>query len=106
MSLVFRKKHSTDLSYLNDKIFDKGMITSMILIDLKKAFDTIGHDCLLQKLYAIGFSKRTINWFKSYLSNRSFLVNLGNYFSQRASVSCGVPPRFYFGATLGFNMRQ
>ena len=62
----FRKKQPTDfcLSYLNDKIlkdFDRGMMTGMILIDLQKAFDTIDHDMLLQKLYAIGFSKRTVN---------------------------------------------
>ena len=54
------------------------MMTGMILIDLQKAFDTIDHDMLLQKLYAIGFSKHTVNWFKSYLSNRYVLVNLGN----------------------------
>ena len=78
----FRKKHSTDfcLSFLNDKIlkgFDQGLITGMILIDLQKAFDTIDHDILLQKLYAIGFSKHSVNWFRSYLTNRTFLVNLG-----------------------------
>ena len=66
------------------------MMTGMILIDLQKAFDTIDHDVLLQKLYAIGFSKRTVNWFKSYLSNRSFKVNLENNFSRPASVSCGI----------------
>ena len=65
-------------------------MTGMILIDLQKAFDTIEHDVLLQKLYATDFSKRTVDWFKSYLSNRSFKVNLGNHFSQPASVSCGV----------------
>ena len=72
-------------------------MTGMILIDLQEAFDTIDHDVLLQKLYAIGFSKRTVNWFKSYLSNRSFKVNLGNNFSQPASVSCGV----HEGSILG-----
>ena len=82
------------------------MVTGMILIDLQKAFDTIDHNVLLQKLYAIGFSKRTVNWFKSYLSNRSFKVNLGNNFYQPASVSCGVPPRFYFGSTSVFNIYQ
>ena len=101
----FRKKHSTDfcLSYLNDKIlkgFDRGMMTGMILIDLQKVFDTIDHDVLLQKLYATGFSKRTVNWFKSYLSNRSFKVNLGNNFSQPASVSCGVPQGSILGPLL------
>ena len=48
----FRTKHSTDLclSYLNDKIlkgFHNGLFTSMILIDLLKAFDTIDHNILL-----------------------------------------------------------
>ena len=38
-------------------------MTGMILIDLQKAFDTIDHDVLLQKLCAIGFSKHTVNWF-------------------------------------------
>ena len=88
---------------MNDKIlkgFDKGMITGMILIDLQKAFDTTYHDVPLQKLHAIGLSKDTVNWFKSYLSNRSFLVNLGINFSQPASVSCGVPQGSILGPLL------
>ena len=55
-------------------------MTGMILIDLQKAFDTIDHDVLLQKLYAIVFSKHSINWFRSYLINRIFSVNLGMHF--------------------------
>ena len=82
----FCKNHSTNfcLSFLNDKIlkvFDQGLITDMILIDLQKAFDTMDHDILLEKLYATGFSKHLVDWFRSYLINRSFLVNLGNAFS-------------------------
>ena len=81
----FRKNHSTDfcLSFLNDKIlkgFDQGLITGMILIDLQKAFNTINHDILPQYLYV--FSKHSVNWFRSYLINKTFLVNLGNAFSQ------------------------
>ena len=68
----FPKKHSTDScsTFLYDKIlkvFDKGLMTGMILIDLQKAFDTIDHDILLKMLSAIGFSNHTIGWFKSYL---------------------------------------
>ena len=55
---------------------------------------------LLQKLYANGFSEHTVNWFKSYLSNRSFLVNLENNFSQPASVSCGVSQGSILGPLL------
>ena len=101
----FRKKHSTDfcLSYLNAKIlkgFDKDLMTGMILIDLQKAFDTIDYDVLLQKLYAISFSKHTLNRFQFCLSNRSFLVNLENSCSQPASVSCSVPQGSILGPLL------
>ena len=75
-------------------------MTGMILIDLQKAFATVDHDMLLQKLYAMGFSKHTVNWFKSYLPNRPFKVNLGNDFSQPASVSCGVPVGSILGPLL------
>ena len=82
----FLKNYSTDycLSFLNDKIlkcFDQGLMTGMILIDLQKVFDTMDHDILLQKLYAIGLSKHSVNCFRSYLKNRTFLDNLGNAFS-------------------------
>ena len=87
------QNHSANFcfSFLNENIpkrFDQVSITGMILIDLQKAFDTIEHDILLQKLYATGFSKHSVNWFRSDLINRTFLVNLGNVFSQPA---CGVP---------------
>ena len=72
----------------------------MILIDLQKTFDTIDHDVLLQKLYAIGFWKHTVNYFQSYSSNRSFLVKLGNNFTHPASVSCGVPQGSILGPPL------
>ena len=90
----FRKNHSTDtcLSFLNDKIlkgFDYGLVTSMILIDLQKAFDTINHDILLKKLSIIGFSDHTVKWFQSYLSNRKFTVNLDNSISEVSNI-CGV----------------
>ena len=63
----------------------------MILGDLQRAFDTIDHDILLKKLSAIGFSNHTIGWFKSYLSNRLFRVNLENCYSDPPNITCGVP---------------
>ena len=61
-------------SKTNEKIlkgFDKGIFTGMILIDLQKVFDTRNHENLLGKLHAIGFSEKTVAWFKSYLSDRA-----------------------------------
>ena len=54
-------------------------------------------DVLLQKLYAIGFSKHTFN---SYFSNKSFLFNLGNHFSQPAFISRGIPHTSILGPLL------
>ena len=50
-------------------------------------FDTINHYVLVQKLYAICLSKHTASWYKSYLSNRSFLVNLRNKCSQHKDIT-------------------
>ena len=46
---------------------------------------------MLQKLEAIKFSESTIKWFKSYLSERIFLVNIENKLSDFGEISCGVP---------------
>ena len=101
----FRGNHSTNLclSFLTDKIlkgFDEGLLTGMILIDLQKAFDTIDHEILLQKLKVIKFSETTINWFKSYISKRIFLVSMENKVSDFGEISCGVPQGSILGPLL------
>ena len=61
-----------------------------MLIDLQKTFDTIDHEILLGKLHAIGFSGKTIAWFKSHLSDRAFIFDINNYFSDLFQTSSGV----------------
>ena len=88
---------------MNDKIlkgFDDGLVTGMILIDLQKPFDTVNHDILFKKLRMFGFSDHTIKWFQSYLSNRKFMVNLENSFSEVSSISCGMPQGSVLGPLL------
>jgi len=101
----FRKFHSTDscLSFLQDKIakgFDSGLLTGMILIDLQKAFDTIDHEILVSKMEHMGFSVETRKWFKSYLCNRVFCVNIEGTFSSKAAITCGVPQGSILGPLL------
>ena len=101
----FRKRFSTDtcLGFLNDKIskgFDSGLYTGMILIDLQKAFDTIDHEILLEKMIYIAFSEHVINWFRSYLSNRTFKVKVGKTFSDAGILTCGVPQGSILGPLL------
>ena len=101
----FRPLHSTEscLTHLNDRILegcDKGCYTGMILIDLQKAFDTLDHKLLLSKLSLMNFSNETINWFKSYLCDRTFLVNVESSFSDPADLKCGVPQGSILGPLL------
>ena len=101
----FRKNFSTDscLSYLNNKIatgFESGLHTGMILIDLQKAFDTINHEILINKMEFLGFSKNVILWFQSYLSKRKFKVNLNKTFSEPGNLLCGVPQGSILGPLL------
>ena len=101
----FRKNYSTNycLAYLNDKIskgFDKGLYTGMILIDLQKAFDTINHLLLLEKMTFLGFSEKTIKWFKSYLMDRKFIVYVNEAASDPGLLTCGVPQGSILGPLL------
>ena len=76
------------------------MVTGVILIDLQKAFDTIDHSILLKKMKFMGFSDNTITWFRSYLTNRLFVVNIDNIFSDPSKLSCGVPQSSILGPLL------
>jgi len=53
---------------------DSGKINCSVFLDLRKAFDLIDHEILLYKLSLYRFSTDTIQFFKSYLSNRQQLV--------------------------------
>ena len=83
----------------NKVLTEKGILTGMILIDLQKAFDTIDHDILIKMKY-LGFSITTIAWFKSYLEDRKFLVNVGDTYSNLCELSRGVPQGSILGPLL------
>ena len=88
------------LSYLSNKIqkgFEEGNLTGMILIDLQNAFDTIDHEILLCKMKYLGFTESAINWFRSYLANRTFVVHVNGEYSNPGNLTCGVPQRAILG---------
>ena len=45
-------------------------------------------------------SLRRLAWFKSYLSDRAFKVNINNHFSDLSKISCGVPQESILGPLL------
>ena len=76
----FRERHSTNLalSYLVDNItnaYEKGDAVLGVFIDFSKAFNTINHTILLQKLQEYGIRGISLKWFESYLSNRQQYVS-------------------------------
>ena len=64
-------------------------------------FDTIDHEILKKP---IRFSKGTLQWFRSYLSERIFLVNIESKLSDFGKSSCGVPPRVYLRPPFVFDL--
>ena len=50
---------------------DKGNLNIAVFVDLKKAFDTVDHTILLNKLQYYGFIGDELKWIQSYLSNGS-----------------------------------
>ena len=79
----FRKDHSTitSVTSLLHNIYNNVNITKdtfLIYLDLKKAFDTVSHQILINKIGNFGLDYRSINWFKSYLENRQQYVKFNN----------------------------
>ena len=72
----------------------------MVLLDLQKAFDTVNHNIMLQKLEAIGLHKSAIVWFKSYLCERQQSVEINETISKPMTVRCGVPQDSILGPLL------
>ena len=66
------------------------MYTGMILVDLQKAFDSLDHGILLEKMKRFGFWASVIKWFESYLSRRKFLIWIDNVFSEAGILKYGV----------------
>jgi len=66
-------------------------ISYSIHLDYEKAFDKVPHNVLLSKLEKIGLDKDFINFFQSYLYNRSQVVNIAGHLSNALPVPSGVP---------------
>ena len=80
---------------------DKKMFTCGIFLDFKKAFDTVNHIILLDKLHHYGIRGIVHEWFTSYLANRTQTTHIDNdHISSKKNSITGVPQGSVLGPLL------
>ena len=101
----FRKSHSTASAlldctnswYVN---MDRKMFNLVVLLDIKKAFDTVNHDILVRKLELYRINGSALTMIQSYLSDRKQKFQLGDVMSSERLVTCGIPQGSILGPLL------
>jgi len=101
----FRKNRSTEhaTTLFSDhirKAMDKGQLTGAVFIDLSKAFDTISHGAIINKLHRYGITGIAKQWLTSYLFCRKQQVSFQGTTSSSHDVYCGVPQGSILGPLL------
>ncbi|XP_025268586.1 uncharacterized protein LOC112639318 [Camponotus floridanus] len=101
----FRKSHSceTAIQGIIDEWkveIDEGKIVGVISMDLKRAFETVDRNRLLEKLYQIGIRGKVWHWLESYLKNRTQKVRFNSNYSKVMAIDHGVPQGSVLGPLL------
>lgn len=101
----FRSGYSTETAccFLIEEIkskLDRGGVVGAVFLDLRKAFDIVSHNILINKLSSYKLSEQTIIWLKSYLGGRQQCVRLNNILSPLKEYTVGVPQGSILGPLL------
>ena len=101
----FRTLHSTALALSKCKSnwwlnMDRGDMNSVVFLDIRKAFDTVNHQILLDKLHCYGIGEGELLFFRSYLQNRTQCCSVNGQISTLQTATCGVPQGSILGPLL------
>ena len=72
----------------------------VVYIDVSKAFDTVSHPKLLNKMASYGIRGKILNWVSDFLNARTQTVKVNSSFSDPLPVSSGVPQGSVLGPLL------
>ena len=102
---AYKPNHSCTTAHLKItedilEALDDSEVSLLVLLDFSKAFDTVNHRLLLEKLTILGFQKDSLDWIKSYLSNRQQKVITDTDKSDWSNISNGVPQGSILGPLL------
>ena len=101
----YREKHSCETA-INEVLYEWKMALNdskfviAVFLDFQRAFETIQPEIMFQKLKNYGFNGIEMNWFESYLSNRTQVVKIGNIISKELNNDLGVPQGSILGPLL------
>ena len=101
----FRTEHSTEFAAVEvvDRILtemDQMNTPINVFLDLSKAFDTLDHEILLEKLLYYGIKGVSLKLMESYLTNRKQYVNIDGTCSEMSTLNTGVPQGSILGPLL------
>ena len=102
---AYRANRSCETALLNItdkwlKEMDDSKLVGTVFMDLSKAFDLVNHDVLRSKLVKYHLSPKALEWFTSYLSNRSQRCFISGSLSSPLELKLGVPQGSILGPTL------
>ena len=102
---AYRKLHSTDTCLIKNtdkcyKEMDNGCISGIVLIALKKAFDTVDNAILCQKSELYGLQLNELLLSESYLFNRKQFCRVRAFDSDIGNIDVGVPQWSCLGPLL------
>ena len=101
----FRSLHSTAMALgkmSNQWLMnmDNGNLSAVVFLDIRKAFDTVDHTILLQKLNCYGIQGDSVKLLESYLTNRMQCCSVNGHISPLEIIKCGVPQGSILGPLL------